>query len=397
MNGAASGSGTEQWAQIAEELRALITVAGAEILTRPQLLQASMDDYLPEASPAYLQLVVDTVRLGLLEHVRSMVQAGGDTSNVISHAAVSLSQQRLCSVETATDCLHAVAHAAGILSWDAVAAPTTVQDPTPPPPPRPPPPSWPAPPAPPARMPSLPPPPAPPTVASTPTGPRPPVPVPAPPVWQQPQRVDVVRADGAGRRRRRVLMASGVLVALTLIVLVVVWTLAGDPGGGPSDESAVTGTVRNAEVVNNQDGRSLIRFDPPATGPTPDSYLIRVAEVDRLVETEETRVWIPLPNAGPFTATISALDDDGRAGEPVEVEGLDPWVVPAVSVEGTGRGRAEVQFVTEFRSPEVRVARHLLLGPRRGFQKGPSFHTVRAVAGDEGLRERADQVRERDG
>ena len=141
MHGTApSGSGTEQWARIAVELRALAEAAGAEILTRPQLLQASMDDYMPEANPAYLQLVVDTVRLGLVDHVRSMVQAGGDSSNVISHAAVSLSQQRLCSLETATDCLYAVAHGARILSWDAVAAPETVGEPTTPPPPLPPPP-----------------------------------------------------------------------------------------------------------------------------------------------------------------------------------------------------------------------------------------------------------------
>ena len=130
--------------------------------------------------------------------------------------------------------------------------------------------------------------------------------------------------------------------------------------------------MRNAEVVNNQDGRSLIRFDPPATGPTPDSYLIRVAEVDRLVETDSTRVWIALPNAGPFTATISALDGDGRAGEPVELTGLDPWVAPTVSVDATGRGGSEVEFVAGYRSLEGTVRATYYWNDGDGFQKGPS-------------------------
>jgi len=314
-----------------EHLRDLVARQGPSVVDSAEGFRAALDDFLTEdqATTGELNLLVDAVRLGAVERLRSILDHGGDPRAAIAEAGDGFARDR--GTDDVLRCRWAVAmvgYAVGRLQLADVppsSVPATPPTASPPPPPPPPPPPSSVPPLPPGSWTAPTPRTFPETeeVQSIPSGPVPPQSVPAPhePPWPPTQP----------RRRRGRVVLIGVLVAAVVAAAVLAGMWLGSRDDDPkqsaddtSDQQATDGPSTGDTGGTDGPAEGALSEDTVVVPVTDDQDVTRIYSID--VETGAVEPMTEGPNdrvpvLSPDRSTLLYSDmPPGESGRPMVMD-----------------------------------------------------------------------------
>ena len=108
-------------ADLPSELRTLVERYGAHVLDDADGLRATLNDFLDEdSSPGDVNLLVDAVRFGSLERLRTLLGQGADPAAALADVAEGLAQRRGGDAESAHWACACLGYAASLLSADLI-------------------------------------------------------------------------------------------------------------------------------------------------------------------------------------------------------------------------------------------------------------------------------------
>jgi hypothetical protein len=110
-------------AELPSELRTLVQRYGTRVLDDADGLRATLDDFLDEdANPGDVNLLVDAVRFGSLERLRTLLNQGAEPAAAMLDVAAGLAQRRGGDAESAYWACSVLGYAADLLRADLVPA-----------------------------------------------------------------------------------------------------------------------------------------------------------------------------------------------------------------------------------------------------------------------------------